>query len=109
MSRYNSRLKAINAEQQYKKTFDKRGIKKITQYRTLEKEVFEQEVYDSIETIDYVWKYGDTFWRLAADFYNTPEEWWVIARFNHKPTECHVKVGETIKIPVNLGDILRYL
>ena len=107
MSRYNSRLKAINAEQQYKKTFDKRGIKKITQYRTLEKEVFEQEVYDSIETIDYVWKYGDMYYNLAFRIYGDPELWWVIASFNKRPTEFHNKIGDVLKIPINLSDALQ--
>ena len=35
--------------------------------------------------------------------------WWVIAWYNKKPTEAHVKAGETIVIPLPLDKILRHL
>jgi len=109
MSRYFDRDTMENKHTMYRKKLKKRGVSKIEQYKTPTFSFIPPEELEAIEYYSYTWKYGDTFWRLAADFYNTPEEWWVIARFNHKPTECHVKVGEIIKIPVNLGDILRYL
>jgi len=107
MSRYSTREIAINSEEQYKKMLDKRGIKKISQYRTLEKEVFEQEVYDSIETIDYVWKYGDLYSNIAYRAYGDPEYWWVIASFNKRPTEFHNKIGDILKVPISLSDVLQ--
>ena len=107
MSRYNNRTKGINSDEQYKSLLDKRGIKKVEQYRTLSKEVFEQEVYDSIETINYVWKYGDMYWKLSSRIYGDPQYWWVIASFNKRPTESHNKIGDTLKIPINLADALQ--
>jgi nucleoid-associated protein YgaU len=107
MSRYNKRRIAINSDEQYKNLLDKRGQRSIEQYRTLEKEVLEQEVYDSIETVNYVWKYGDMYWKLSSLYYGDPQYWWVIASFNKKPTESHNKIGDTIKIPVSLADALQ--
>jgi len=109
MSRYFDQDTTINQHTMYRKKLKRRGVIKIEHYKTPEFTYVSPEDLDSIESYEYVWKYGDTFWRLASNFYNAPEEWWVIARFNNKPTECHVKVGETIKIPVNLGEFLRYL
>jgi nucleoid-associated protein YgaU len=107
MSRYDDRSITINSLEQYRKILDKRGVRSIRQYRTLEKDVFEQEVYDSIETINYVWKYGDMYWKLSTRIYGTPNYWWVIASFNKRPTESHNQIGDTLKIPVNLADALQ--
>ena len=107
MSRYDERVLSINDDEQYKNLLDKRGVKNIEQYRTPEKEVFEQEVYDSIETINYVWKYGDMYWKLSSKAYGDPQYWWVIASFNKRPTESHNKIGDTLKIPVSLADALQ--
>ena len=107
MSRYSERILSINDEEQYKNLLDKRGVKNIEQYRTLEKDVFEQKVYDSIETVNYVWKYGDAYWKLATKIYGDPKYWYVIASFNKRPTESHNKIGDTLKIPLNLADALQ--
>ena len=107
MSRYNTRTIKANFDKQYKNLLDKRGVKKITQYGTIDKNVYEHDVYDSIDTIDYVWKYGDMYWRLSSRYYGDPQYWWAIASFNKRPTESHNKIGDTIKIPVNLSDLLQ--
>jgi|TARA_R110001583_G_C5493644_1_gene395052 nucleoid-associated protein YgaU len=107
MSRYNKRTVATNSNEQYKNLLEKRGVEKVKQYKTLEKEVLEQEVYDSVETFDYAWTYGDMYWKLSSRFYGDPQYWWVIASFNKKPTESHNKIGDTIKIPVSLADALQ--
>ncbi len=107
MSRYTDRIISINDTEEYKNLLDKRGVKKIEQYETLEKDVYEQEAYDSIETINYVWKYGDMYWKLSSRFYGNPKHWWVIASFNKRPTESHNKIGDTLKIPISLADALQ--
>lgn len=107
MSRYLKRGTGVNSEEQYNNLFDKRGVTKIKQYRTIEKEVYEKEVYQSIETVSYVWKYGDMYWKLSSKVYGDPQYWWVIASFNKRPTESHNKIGDTIEIPLNLADALQ--
>ena len=107
MSRYADRIVSINDTEEYKNLLEKRGVKQIEQYETLEKNVYEQQVYDSIETINYVWKYGDMYHKLSSRFYGNPTFWWVIASFNKRPTESHNKNGDTLKIPISLADALQ--
>lgn len=106
MSRYKRRIKAINDNELYDKLFEKRGVKKITQYRTPESVNVPQEVLDSIETVEHVWSYGDAFWKLAARYYGDPRMWWVIASYNRKPTDTHMELGDLIRIPISLADAL---
>ena len=107
MSRYSRSTQIVNDTDQYKDTFEKRGVKKVIQYRTPAKTVYEQELYDSVETTNYIWKYGDTYANLASVYYADPTLWWVIASFNKKPTEFHNQIGDTIKIPVSLAEALQ--
>jgi nucleoid-associated protein YgaU len=107
MSRYLKRLKATNDSDQYYHVFQDRGVTQIEQYRTPEFLVYEQDVLDSVEFQKHEWKMGDTYWRLSSQYYGTPKHWWVIASFNRKPTESHISVGETIKIPFSLSEALQ--
>tara|TARA_A100001515_G_scaffold14366_1_gene10721 strand:- start:414 stop:746 length:333 start_codon:yes stop_codon:yes gene_type:complete len=107
MSRYLKRDKAINGEEQYDKLFKKRGVEKIVQYRSPKATYVTDEVLASIECVDHVWSYGDSFEKLAQNYYGNPREWWVIATFNRTPTESHVKMGDTLRIPISLADALQ--
>ena len=107
MSRYEFKPKAINDNDMYDKVFEKRGVREITQYRTPKVNHVDQKILDSIETTEYVWRYGDRYSALASRFYGDPKLWWVIASFNRKPTESHVTIGETILIPLSLADAMQ--
>jgi len=107
MSRYNDRIVSINDTEEYKSLLEKRGVKRIEQYETLEKNVYEQKAYDIIETVNYVWKYGDMYWKLSSRYYGSPKYWWVIASFNRRPTESHNKIGDILEIPISLADALQ--
>lgn len=107
MSRYLNRQKAINDKEQYDKLFEKRGIKQIVQYRSPKAKHVTDEQLARVECFDYIWKHGDSYQNLAQVFYGNATHWWVIAAFNRKPTESHVKMGEKLRIPVNLADALR--
>ena len=97
----------LNENEQYRNLFDKRGIKKIIQYKTKSKRVYEQSVYDAVETVEHIWKQGDMYWRLASIFYGDPNYWWVIADFNKRPTESHNKIGDVLRIPTDLSEALQ--
>ena len=106
MSRYNKRTKAINKNEMYENIFEDRGVKKISQYTTPILKYPNEKNKIEIRTVDYVWKYGDKFWRLASNQYGDASLWWVIAQFNQKPTEGHLAPGDTIQIPLDLAIIL---
>lgn len=109
MSRYKNSRIAINKNEMYQDLFEERGVKKITQFRTYGFKKVPQEVLDSIQTEDYIWKYGDTFWSLASKYYADPKMWWVIAGYNRKPTEASLNLGDTIKIPLNISEVMQVL
>jgi nucleoid-associated protein YgaU len=102
MSRYNSRKEAVNNLEMYENILENRGVKKIIQYTTPILRVPSDEEALKIQTLDYTWKQGDRYWRLASRHYGDPSLWWVIAQFNKKPTEGHLSAGDVVKIPLNL-------
>jgi nucleoid-associated protein YgaU len=106
MSRYNSRRKGINDSEMYENIFDDRGVQEIQQYVTPRLKFPTEQELLSIRYVNYTWKQGDKFWRLASAQYGNPSLWWVIAQFNRKPTEAHLNSGDVIKIPLDLGIIL---
>lgn len=54
----------------------------------------------------HVWKSGDRLYKLADQYYGNPKYWWVIAKFNKKPTEQHFTLGDVVSIPLSLDDVL---
>tara|TARA_E500000318_G_scaffold41488_1_gene39630 strand:- start:8093 stop:8425 length:333 start_codon:yes stop_codon:yes gene_type:complete len=107
MSRYLRREKAVNDKEQYDKLFEKRGVRKIIQYRSPSATYVSDEELAKIECHNISWHHGLSYERLASEFYGNPNHWWVIASFNRKPTESHVEIGETIRVPKSLADALQ--
>ena len=109
MSRYNGRGRAVNDSEMYEDIFELRGIQRMVQYTTPKLNYPDNEDFNRIRTVEYVWKSGDKFWRLSAKHYGDPKKWWVIAQFNQKPTEGHLSEGDTIQIPLDLSVALGVL
>jgi len=98
-----NRKKAINRNKQYKEILEERGVEKIEQFRTPTL----KEIPSEVASFEYVWKYGDKFWQLSHLFYGNKKYWYIIAQFNNKPTESHINIGDTIKIPYDVQDVLQ--
>lgn len=103
MSRYLQRMRAINREEQYDKMLEKRGVKKITQFRSPFDVFIDQEILDSIDCHRVAWTAGVTYEKLAQRYYGNFTQWWIIAAFNRKPTESHAKQGDIIRVPKDLS------
>ena len=63
----------------------------------------------TVPSESYIWKYGDSYWSLASQYYGDPSVWWVIGGFNKKPSETMLKIGDEIKIPLSLSQALQVL
>lgn len=63
----------------------------------------------TITDVKHIWKTGDRYYKLADHYYGRPQYWWVIALYNNKPTEGHVRLGDMIRVPLPLEKYLRYL
>jgi nucleoid-associated protein YgaU len=87
--------------------FERRGEVSITHYGTPNpmRDPTVREM-SSMEVHTHTWRSNDRLWKLADEAYGDPTYWWVIARYNKKPTEAHFKLGEVIEIPQPLSSIL---
>ncbi len=108
-SRYDNRLIGRNDDELYEDFFAKRNVEFIRQYRTgLLRHPTARDLAD-LETIGHIWKVGDRYFKLAQKYYGNPQLWWVIAWFNQKPTEHHLKLGDGLRIPLPLERVLGLL
>ena len=104
MSRYNKNQTAFNDLLEYKKLLDKRGVDKIEQYKTIP---LKDVDFSDVNYLTHEWGDGDMFWKLSVEYYGDPKYWYVIARFNNKPTEASLSIGDQIKIPLSLSVALQ--
>ena len=109
MSRYNGQKILHNSQEQFEEQFERRDVKKIDHYAIKRLSYPSRKDDEEISYYRYIWKPQDKFYRLAAEFYNDPTLWWVIAQYNQTPTEQHLKEGQIIKIPFPLGRILKIM
>jgi len=107
-TRYNNREKTINRNKLYKKFFEDRNVKFIRQYRTPELDYPTPDQIRQLTVLSHVWKSGDRYYKLAFQYYGNAKYWWVIAWFNKKPTEGHLKIGDVIRIPSPLDKLLNF-
>jgi len=108
MPRHGTEYFLENKEEIYEELFDKRGINHITHYRTAKWPPLTPAVRSQFTTVKHVWKLGDKWWKLASEFYGDPKLWWVLAWYNEKPTESHVKQGNTIYVPQPIEKVISY-
>ena len=105
--RYNNRALFRNESETYEDLLEKREVPYIRQYGTPELVIPTMGQIASFTNIDHIWKVGDRFWKLALQYYDSPQYWWVIALYNKKPTEAHVRNGARLRIPLPLDRVLR--
>ena len=108
--RYKNQSVFTNANEAYRSYLKKtRGVEKIRQYDTPTFRHPGLEEITNFKRIRHVWKTGDRYFKLADEYYNDPEMWWVIALYNQRPTEFHIALGDIIYIPVPLETVLFYV
>lgn len=107
-TRYDRRRVLTNTNELYEKTLEERNVNSIRHYSTPEMSFPSVEENKNLTKIRHIWKTGDRYFKLAIEYYNSAQYWWVIAMFNQKPTEADLSVGDLVYIPLPLQDILRY-
>jgi len=107
--RYQNKSTLVISGELYQKTFFDRGVNfiEIEQVPTLSYPTAEEIV--QLEIRGHVWKTGDRLYKLAHEYYNDTRLWWVIAFFNKTPTESHLRLGTTIRIPLPLDKVLDFI
>jgi len=104
MSRYRRETVRTNNLDVYKDILEKRGVKRIKQYKT---KVLKQFDKNQIAFYTHSWSIGDLYTKLANQYYGDPQYWYIIARFNNKPTEAHLSFGDIVYIPADLSIALQ--
>lgn len=67
----------------------------------------EQQTF--INSLGHIWSQGDRYYKLADEYYQDTDYWWVIAWFNSIPTEAHLNIGDIIQIPTDLETVLSFI
>ena len=108
--RYKNQQLFFNDENLYRRYLkETRGVSQIRQYNTPKFSDVTAEEIRNLKTVAHIWTTGDRYFKLASEYYGDPEMWWVIAFYNQKPTEFHLKLGDVIYIPTPLESILFYI
>jgi nucleoid-associated protein YgaU len=103
MSRDSKRPRATR----YKRTSrDDDRPEKIIHYTTPFLPTLSKEIISEFTHVRHTWSQGDKFYKLAHKHYGDAQSWWIIALYNSRPTEAHVRVGDTILIPQPVGRVL---
>jgi len=87
----------------------RRGKKAVEHYETPSMHHPDIRARATVRSSNYIWKYGSRLYKLADQFYGSPNYWWVIAWYNGVPTEAHLKTGDVIYIPLNIEDAYKVL
>tara|TARA_R110002060_G_scaffold41873_2_gene53398 strand:+ start:810 stop:1148 length:339 start_codon:yes stop_codon:yes gene_type:complete len=108
-SRYGARRTFINDNKEYRNVFFReRDVTQIVQYGTARLSYPSPAVIRNLTNVALRWKSTDTLYNMAAEYYGSPQYWWVIAWYNKKPTESHFKVGDIYYVPLPLETVLGY-
>tara|TARA_R110002020_G_scaffold265148_2_gene479920 strand:- start:5330 stop:5668 length:339 start_codon:yes stop_codon:yes gene_type:complete len=105
--RYDGRLKIKSSKLGNEEIFEPRGIEEAEHYATPEFKPLENQERYSLVNEHHLWKVGDHYWKLAHIYYGDSSMWWLIAWYNQKPTESHVKIGDSIAVPLPLSKALK--
>lgn len=107
-SRYTNTRFFRNNLPMYEDLLEDRGLNSIRQYQSPTYKQLTEDQIASIGETNYSWQVGDRLEKISSRVYNDPQYWWIIARYNNKPTDAHYKRGDTVKIPKPLNLILSY-
>jgi hypothetical protein len=99
--RYLNRKIIKNNLDMYKNTLEKRGLKFLDHYNTYKFSYKDENKLAYMDTFSHIWSIGDRYYKLSYRYYNTVNDWWIIALYNNKPTESDIMIGETIYIPAD--------
>ena len=109
INRYKNRRIVKNDFNAYEKTFKNKAVPYVNQYVSPNFYYPTANEYANLNIVKHIWKEGDRYYKLAEQYYGDAKDWWVIAKFNQKPTESHVQVGDIIEIPLPLDIVLNYM
>jgi len=106
MDRNEKRVLLLNKNRLYKRRMDEKNLNFIRQVSTLKLNTVTSEDISDLTVVDHIWKTGDKLYKLANQYYGNNSYWFLLAWYNNKPTDAHVKFGDVIHIPMPLEKVL---
>mgnify|MGYP003126849190 CR=1 FL=1 len=107
-NRYDDRKIFKNSNPLYKKVLKERGVTYIRHFNTPQTSHPTISQIQELNNVQHIWKTGDRFYKLAAQYYSAPQYWWLIAQYNKRPTEAHLQPGDVLYIPLPLQTVLGF-
>ena len=107
-NRYINTPRFTNNDPLYENVFEVRGVRHIHQYATTTFLPLTSDQKGSIVEKTITWESGDRLDKISSREYNSPSYWWVIARYNNKPTDAHFSPGDEVLVPHPLTLITSY-
>ena len=107
-SRYKNTKTFINDSLLYENALETRGLTRVRQYATTTFKHLTAAQKESIMAKEISWEVGDRLEKIASREYGDGGYWWIIARYNNKPTDAHFERGDTVLVPLPLSLILGY-
>ena len=109
VSRYRKNRIVTTSNSSYAEILENRGVSSINHFSLEKLKILRMKDVRKISIVNHTWQFSDRYHKLAAEHYNDPTYWWIIAYYNNKPLESDIEVGEVIQIPVPLEFILSAL
>lgn len=106
INRFSNRKIIKNNFSIYSKILEDRDKKELIHYNTAKINFPSDEELKYISFIEHVWTVGDRMYKLSEKYCGDKNNWWIILQFNKIGSEQNIKVGDIIKIPTNLQDVL---
>ena len=104
--RYSGTKIIRNDNDLYDEFLDKKDLRSIRQFASPRFIKVGDDVKDNIPQVIHTWRLGDRYYKLAFEYYGDSRYWWIIALFNGRPTESHIKNGDQIRIPLPYEDVM---
>jgi nucleoid-associated protein YgaU len=108
-SRNENRFTFRNRLKIYREQLESRNVRFIDHFPTPNMLYPNMKQKAALQRTKHIWKVGDRYFKLAQEHYGRSELWWIIAWYNKKPTEAHLKLGDVVYIPKPLEDVYSYL
>ena len=105
-SRNDRRVILKNNHPLYKEKMEEKNLNFIRQVSKLKLNKINQNDLIGMTIIDHVWTTGDKLYKLAHKYYGDVNLWWILAWFNNKPTDGHLKLGDVVHVPTQLEKVL---
>jgi hypothetical protein len=106
INRYSNKTIFKNNLNLYSNILKNRFVKEINQYETRYFKFDYKKIINNGDIIKHTWSVGDRYYKLSYKYYGDTRDWWIIALFNNKPTESHLKIGDILEIPTPLQLVL---